>query len=79
MDISPNGKTENDTTVLCDPSTLAPGEQDVLGVTCHDGPLAKTAIKPGSGSGGTSGAVGMLVQSILALVAVPALLTVMLL
>jgi len=43
-------------TVLCDPATLANGEQDVLGFKCADGEFVKTEIKPG-GSGGTDAAM----------------------
>ncbi|CAG7850819.1 Probable exopolygalacturonase C; AltName: Full=Galacturan 1,4-alpha-galacturonidase C; AltName: Full=Poly(1,4-alpha-D-galacturonide)galacturonohydrolase C; Flags: Precursor [Serendipita indica DSM 11827] len=34
----------SDTTVICDPSTLAPGEQNTLGFQCQRGPFVTTPI-----------------------------------
>ncbi|KAG8818553.1 hypothetical protein FRC18_012428 [Serendipita sp. 400] len=34
----------DDTTVICDPATLAPGAQDTLGFKCQDGPFVATPI-----------------------------------
>ncbi|CAG8651226.1 7968_t:CDS:2 [Acaulospora colombiana] len=41
----PIGKQYKDTTVICDPATLAPGEQDGLGFLCQNGPFKATSIK----------------------------------
>jgi len=38
-------------TVICDPSALAPGEQNTLGFLCKTGPYVTTEIKPSSSSG----------------------------
>ncbi|KAG7087713.1 hypothetical protein E1B28_013660 [Marasmius oreades] len=51
--IHPNDKPENATTVICDPSTLAAGEQDTLGFQCQNGPFVATQIKSGGGSSGS--------------------------
>uniref|UniRef100_A0A0W0G391 galacturonan 1,4-alpha-galacturonidase n=1 Tax=Moniliophthora roreri TaxID=221103 RepID=A0A0W0G391_MONRR len=53
INITPMNKTANDTTVLCDPSTLAEGEQDILGFQCQNGKFAATEIKNGSSTGGS--------------------------
>ncbi|KZV87819.1 putative endopolygalacturonase [Exidia glandulosa HHB12029] len=37
--------------VLCDPATLADGEQNTLGFQCTNGAFAKTDIKPDDGTG----------------------------
>ncbi|KAF9256201.1 putative endopolygalacturonase [Marasmius fiardii PR-910] len=47
INIHPFNKSENATTVICDPSTLASGEQDTLGFQCHNGPFIATPIKVG--------------------------------
>jgi galacturan 1,4-alpha-galacturonidase len=57
INIHPFNKTANDTTVICDPSTLAPGEQDTLGFNCTRGPFQATEVKAGN-STGTNSAVG---------------------
>ncbi|PVG01301.1 hypothetical protein CPB86DRAFT_823846 [Serendipita vermifera] len=41
----PFGKQYKDTTVICDPATLAPGEQDGLGFLCTNGTFKATSIK----------------------------------
>ncbi|KAL0571248.1 hypothetical protein V5O48_010718 [Marasmius crinis-equi] len=55
INIHPFNKTANDTTVICDPATLADGEQDTLGFKCQNGPFVQTDIKPGSGGSGSEG------------------------
>lgn len=44
-----------DASVLCDPQSLEPGEQDTLGFNCTNGPFKATKIK-GSNSAQLSGA-----------------------
>ncbi|CAA7262631.1 unnamed protein product [Cyclocybe aegerita] len=46
--IHPFNQSAEATTVLCDPTTLAPGEQDTLGFKCENGPFIATAIVPKS-------------------------------
>ncbi|KAF4586193.1 hypothetical protein EYR38_010467 [Pleurotus pulmonarius] len=45
INVRPFEKPENATTVICDPTTLVPGEQDTLGFKCTRGPLETTEIK----------------------------------
>ncbi|KAG9217737.1 hypothetical protein CCMSSC00406_0003574 [Pleurotus cornucopiae] len=45
INVRPFEKPENATTVICDPATLVPGEQDTLGFKCTRGPLETTEIK----------------------------------
>ncbi|KAJ7581561.1 pectin lyase fold/virulence factor [Mycena floridula] len=47
INVHPFGKPQNETTVICNPSTLAEGEQDTLGFKCTNGPYTVTAIQPG--------------------------------
>lgn len=42
--VRPYKGTEKDTTVICDPATLAPGAQDSLGFKCWDGQFVATPI-----------------------------------
>ena len=53
INITPLNKTADETTVLCDPSALAEGEQDTLGFECTNGKFVATEIKgaPSGGSG----------------------------
>lgn len=44
MDVHPFEKPANETTVICDPTTLVPGEQDTLGFNCTRGPYVATPI-----------------------------------
>ncbi|KAG8799632.1 hypothetical protein FRC17_007077 [Serendipita sp. 399] len=44
--VKPYKKQYKDTTVICDPTTLVPGEQDTLGFLCQRGPFVETRIKP---------------------------------
>lgn len=48
IDIHPQNLASNATTVICDPSALAPGEQSTLGFLCKTGPYVTTEIKPSS-------------------------------
>ncbi|KAG8903194.1 hypothetical protein FRC01_009292 [Tulasnella sp. 417] len=43
--VHPYKKPYSATTVICDPATLAPGEQDTLGFKCQRGPYVPTKIK----------------------------------
>ena len=42
--VKPYKKQYSDTTVICDPATLVPGEQASLGFLCQRGPLVVTRI-----------------------------------
>ncbi|KAG8808731.1 hypothetical protein FRC17_003805 [Serendipita sp. 399] len=42
--VKPYKKRYEDTTVICDPATLAPGAQDTLGFKCWNGPYVATRI-----------------------------------
>lgn len=53
INVRPFEKPENATTVICDPTTLVPGEQDTLGFKCTSGPLETTEIKS-TGNGAIS-------------------------
>ncbi|KAJ6526620.1 pectin lyase fold/virulence factor [Mycena vulgaris] len=44
MDVHPFKKPPSATTVICDPATLAPGEQDTLGFNCTRGAYVATPI-----------------------------------
>ncbi|KAJ7794678.1 pectin lyase fold/virulence factor [Mycena olivaceomarginata] len=44
IDVHPFEKPANETTVICDPATLAPGEQSTLGFNCTRGPYVATPI-----------------------------------
>ncbi|KAF7345078.1 Glycoside hydrolase family 28 protein [Mycena venus] len=44
IDVHPFEKPANETTVICDPATLAPGEQSTLGFNCTRGPYVPTPI-----------------------------------
>ncbi|KAG8929211.1 hypothetical protein FRC03_001121 [Tulasnella sp. 419] len=45
LKVHPLNKPASATTVICDPLTLAPGEQDTLGFECVRGPFKVTKIK----------------------------------
>ncbi|KAF9444955.1 glycoside hydrolase family 28 protein [Macrolepiota fuliginosa MF-IS2] len=51
IDVQPHDLSSNSTTVICDSSALAPGEQATLGFLCKTGPLVATEIKASSGAG----------------------------
>ncbi|KAJ6542736.1 pectin lyase fold/virulence factor [Mycena capillaripes] len=44
MEVHPFEKPANETTVICDPATLVPGEQATLGFSCTRGPYVATPI-----------------------------------
>ncbi|KAJ7145795.1 pectin lyase fold/virulence factor [Mycena epipterygia] len=44
MEVHPFEKPFNETTVICDPATLVPGEQATLGFNCTRGPYVATPI-----------------------------------
>ncbi|KAJ8502997.1 hypothetical protein ONZ45_g11243 [Pleurotus djamor] len=50
INVHPSGQPDGAATVICDPSTLVPGEQDTLGFECTRGPFSATEIKS-SGNG----------------------------
>ncbi|KAK0463055.1 pectin lyase fold/virulence factor [Desarmillaria tabescens] len=58
INVTPND-TSKETTVICDPATLAEGEQDTLGFNCTDGPLVTTTIEPADDSTMGAGGVSM--------------------
>jgi hypothetical protein len=64
--VHPFNQGENATTVICDPSTLAKGEQDSLGFNCTRGPFVATEIKEAS-SGSSSASLRVMHGSCLSL------------
>jgi len=58
INIHPQNQSSDATTVICDPSALAPGEQDSLGFQCKTGPFVETGIQ-------TSNAVHISIATIL--------------
>ncbi|PVF91036.1 hypothetical protein CPB86DRAFT_456015, partial [Serendipita vermifera] len=44
LHVKPYKKSYSDTTVICDPATLAPGQQDTLGFKCWNGKYIATRI-----------------------------------
>ena len=58
INIHPQNESSDATTVICDPSALAPGEQNSLGFQCKTGPFVETGIQ-------TSGAVRISITAVL--------------
>lgn len=52
VNIRPYNGTINDAKVICNATSLVPGEQDTLGFKCETGPLVVTNIQAGTGNGG---------------------------
>jgi len=45
INIHPQNKSSDATTVICDPSALVPGEENTLGFQCKTGPFVETGIQ----------------------------------
>jgi len=60
INIHPQNKSSDATTVICDPSALAPGEQNSLGFQCMTGPFVETGTQ-------TSGTARISIAAILTL------------
>ena len=59
--VHPYQRDGENATVICDPATLAPGEQDTLGFNCTRGTYQATSIKSGAGRVGASAVLGAIV------------------